>query len=151
MKLNLLPKNIHRLKCLDKSLLKQLNVGALEGLRILLNLIYLKLLFILCYTALKPFSTQNNKTSSHCMNAINNLSFYLPKIVGNQINIFSSAGPMSGCLSYYFLAELHTLRISQQNEYGCTLKLVCDMTIPYSKTHIQISTHNKAQSFGQFG
>ena len=82
------------------------------------------------------------------MNAINNLSFYLPKIIGNQINIFSSAGPMSGCLSYYFLAELHTLRISQQNEYGCTLKLVCDMTIPYSQTHIQISTHNKAQSFG---
>ena len=69
------------------------------------------------------------------MNAIDNLSFYLNKIIRNQINIFSSAGPMSGCLSYYFLAELHTLRISKQNECGCTLKLVCEMTIPYSQMH----------------
>ena len=135
MKLNLLPKNVHRLKCLDKFLLRHLNVGALEGLRNLLNLIYLKLLFIICYTALKPFSTQDNKKSSHWMNAIDNLSFYLNKIIRNQINIFSSAGPMSGCLSYYFLAELHTLIISKQNECGCTLKLVCDMTIPYSQMH----------------
>ena len=45
MKLNLLPKNEHRLRCFDKFLLRHLNVGALEGLRNLLNLIYLKLLF----------------------------------------------------------------------------------------------------------
>ena len=148
MKLNLLPKNIHRLKCLDKSLLRQLNVGALEGLRILLNLIYLTLLFILCYTSLKPFSNQNNKKSSRCMNAINNLSFYLPKIVRNQINIFSSAGPMSGCLSYYFLAELHTLRISQKMNVDALWNLYVTWQFHTVKRTIQISTHNKAQSFG---
>ena len=49
------------------------------------------------------------------MNAINNLSFYVYKITRNQI-ISSSGGPMLVCLSYYFLAELLTLRIPQQNE-----------------------------------
>ena len=91
-KLDLLPKNVHRLKCLDKFLLRHLHVGALEGLRNLLSLIYLKLLFILCYTPLKPFSTQDNKKSSPSMNAIDNLSFYLNKIIRNQINIFPVRG-----------------------------------------------------------
>ena len=50
------------------------------------------------------------------MNVINDLSFYVHKITRNQTNIFSSGGPMLGCLSYYFLAELHTLRTPEQNE-----------------------------------
>ena len=38
-----------------------------------------------CYTALKPFPTQNNHNTSHCMNAI---KFYVHKITRNQIISF---------------------------------------------------------------
>ena len=44
------------------------------------------------------------------------LSFYVRKITRKEINIFSSGGPMLGCLSYYFVPELHTLKIPQENE-----------------------------------
>ena len=75
-----------------------------------------KIFFILCCTALKPFSTQNNQKTSHDMNAINNLSFSVHKITKNQINIFSSGWPILGHLSYCFLAEYYTQRIPQQKE-----------------------------------
>ena len=89
-----------------------------------------KIFFILCYTALKPFSTQNNQKTSHDMNAINNLSFSVHKITKNQTNIFSNIGwAILGRLSYYFLAEYHTPRIPPQKEtaigmfalYKCSL------------------------------
>ena len=76
-----------------------------------------KIFFILCYKALKPFSTQNNKKTSHDMNAINNLSFSVHKITKNQTNIFFSIGwPILGRLSYYLIAEYHTPRIRQHKE-----------------------------------
>ena len=77
-----------------------------------------KIFFILCYTALKPFSTQNNQKTRHGMNATNNLSLSVHKITKNQISIFSSGWPILGCLSYCFLAEYHTPRIPQQTVIG---------------------------------
>ena len=53
------------------------------------------------------------------MNAVNNLSFYVHKITRNQIDIFSSGGPMLGCMSYCFLAEYHTLRIYTSTKGNC--------------------------------
>ena len=75
-----------------------------------------KVFFILCYKALKPFSTQNNQKVNHGMNAINSLSFSVHKITKHQINIFSSGWPILGCLSFCLFNEYHTLRIPQQEE-----------------------------------
>ena len=70
-------------------LLRHLNVGASEGLRILLNLIYPKtLLFFIT----QRFTTQNNKKISHCMNAINILSFYVYKVTRDKIISFPGEG-----------------------------------------------------------
>ena len=53
------------------------------------------------------------------MNAMNNMSFYIHKITKNQIDIFSSGGPILDCLSYCFLAEYHTQRIYTSTKGNC--------------------------------
>ena len=75
-----------------------------------------KIFFILCYKALKPFSTQNNQKANHGINTVNNLSFSVYKITKAQINIFSSGWPILDRLSFCFFNEYHTLRIPQQKE-----------------------------------